>query len=120
MYPFLIVLTRILCLYSRRTMDVNNNLTNLNLKVKCGLCEKSFFGEFLSKHIRISHPGVERPIKKKTQYLTDKKDLKFSCKFCKKSFALCSHARARSKFQCDGRFSTVLPRATNLAAAETL
>ena len=45
-------------------MNVNNNITNLNLKVKCGLCEKSFFGEFLSKHMRVSHPGVERPSKK--------------------------------------------------------
>ena len=30
-------------------MKMNNNITNLNLKVKCGLFEKSFFGEFLSK-----------------------------------------------------------------------
>ena len=69
-------------------MDKNNNLANLNLKVKCDLCEKSFFGKFLSKHMRVSHPGVERPIKKKTQHLTDKNDMKFFCKFCNKGFAV--------------------------------
>ena len=47
-------------------MDVNNNLANMTLKVKCDFCEKSFFGEFLSKHMRVSHPGVERPKKKKS------------------------------------------------------
>ena len=47
-------------------MDMNNNLANMTPKVKCGFCEKSFFGEFLSKHMRISHPGVERPKKKKS------------------------------------------------------
>ena len=52
-------------------MDVNNNFANVTLKVKCDLCEKSFFGEFLSKHMRISHPAVERPIKKKAQYILD-------------------------------------------------
>ena len=69
-------------------MDVNNNLTSLNLKVKCDLCEKKFFGEFLSKHMRVSHLSVERPIKKKPQHLTDKNYLKFFCKFCKKAFAV--------------------------------
>jgi hypothetical protein len=69
-------------------MDVNNNLTSLNLKVKCDLCEKSLFGEFLSKHMRVSHLSVERPIKKKPQHLNDKNDLKFFCKFCKKAFAV--------------------------------
>ena len=49
-------------------MDVNNNIANLNLKVKCDLCEKSFFGEFLSKHMWISHLVVERPNQKKTQH----------------------------------------------------
>ena len=82
------MLTRILCLYSRKRMDVNNNLTSLNLKVKCDLCEKKFFGEFLSKHMRVSHLSVERPIKKKPQHLTDKNYLKFFCKFCKKAFAV--------------------------------
>ena len=47
-------------------MDVNNNLANMTLKVKCDFCEKSFFGEFLSKHMRVSHPGVEKPKKKKS------------------------------------------------------
>ena len=47
-------------------MDMNNNLANMKPKVKCDFCEKSFFGEFLSKHVRISHPGVERPMKKKS------------------------------------------------------
>ena len=69
-------------------MDVNNNLANVTLKVKCDLCEKSFFVEFLSKHMRVSHPGVERPVKKKTQNLIDKNDLKFFCKFCIKGFAV--------------------------------
>ena len=69
-------------------MDVNNNLANVTLKVKCDLCEKSFFVEFLSKHMRVSHPGVERPVKKKTQNLIDKNDLKFFCKFCNKGFAV--------------------------------
>ena len=32
-------------------MDENNNLANL---VKCDLCEKSFFSEFLSKHMHRS------------------------------------------------------------------
>ena len=35
-------------------MDENNNLVNLNLKVKCDLCENSFFAEFLSKHMHRS------------------------------------------------------------------
>ena len=69
-------------------MDVNNNLANVTLKVKCDLCEKSFFVEFLSKHMRVSHPGVERPVKKKTQNMIDKNDLKFFCKFCNKGFAV--------------------------------
>ena len=47
-------------------MDMNNNLVNMTPKVKCDFCEKSFFGEFLSKHMRVSHPGVERPKKKKS------------------------------------------------------
>ena len=47
-------------------MDMNNNLANMTPKVKCDFCEKSFFGEFLSKHMRVSHPGVERPKKKKS------------------------------------------------------
>ena len=76
-------------------MDMNNNLVNINLKVKCDLCEKSFFGEFLSKHLRVSHPGIERPKKKKSWEIklqTKKNDktqfLKFFCKFCSKGFAL--------------------------------
>ena len=60
MYQLIIVLTRTIRLYSRGRMDVNNNLANMTLKVKCDFCEKSFFGEFLSKHMRVSHPGVER------------------------------------------------------------
>ena len=59
MQQLIIMLTRILSLYSRKRMDVNNNLANMTSKVKCDFCEKSFFGEFLSKHLRISHPGVE-------------------------------------------------------------
>ena len=69
-------------------MDENNYLANLNLKVKCDICEKSFFLEFLPKHMRVSHPGVERPVKKRTQHLTDKNDMKFFCKFCNKGFAV--------------------------------
>ena len=66
MYQLIIVLTRILPSCSRKRMDMNNNLANMTPKVICDFCEKSFFGEFLSKHVRISHPGVERPKKKKS------------------------------------------------------
>ena len=58
-------------------MNVNSNLTTQNLKVKCGLCEKSFFGEFLSKRMRVSHPGVER----------------MECLDCKKIFSIKGAAR---------------------------
>ena len=72
-------------------MDLNNNLANMKLKVKCDLCEKSFFGEFLSKHMRIAHPGVKRPSKKKgcpINLQPTESDFKFFCKFCKKGFEI--------------------------------
>ena len=72
-------------------MDLNNNLANMKLKVKCDLCEKSFFGEFLLKHMRIAHPGAKRPSKKKGCRINlqpTESDFKFFCKFCKKGFAI--------------------------------
>ena len=52
-------------------MDLNKNLPSgllpsTKLKVQCDFCEKSFFEEFLSKHMRISHPGMIRTYKIKS------------------------------------------------------
>ena len=36
----------------------------MELKKKCNLCEKSFFKEFMKKHMEVSHPGVKKTVKK--------------------------------------------------------
>ena len=82
-------------------MDLNNNLMNINLKVKCDFCERSFFGDFLSKHMRVSHPGVERPKKKKSWEIKlqpiENDDLK--CLDCNKIFSTIESAKIHYKTQ---------------------
>ena len=97
MYPCLIVLTRILCLYSRGRMDVNNNLANLNLKVKCDLCEKSFFSEFLSKHIRVSSLDSHMLAHSIYKYLEFMENGHVKCLDCKRTFLRMDSAKEHYK-----------------------
>ena len=82
-------------------MDLNNNLVNINLKVKCDLCQRSFFGDFLSKHMRVSHPGVERPKKKKSWEikLQPSENDNVKCLDCQNIFSTMESAKIHYKTQ---------------------
>ena len=72
-------------------MDQNNNniksnskdssrpvaSTKMDMKIKCKLCQKSLFREFMKKHMQVSHPNVKTSDSKK----------KVKCKVCKKLFS---------------------------------
>ena len=74
---------------SIKKRDINNNGLSQKMegKKKCNLCEKSFFKEFMKKHMQVSHPGLKKPVKK-----TDWQKLKLNengsvkCLFCNKDF----------------------------------
>ena len=74
---------------SIKKRDFNNNGLSQKMegKKKCHLCEKSFFKEFMKKHMQVSHPGLKKPVKKtEWQNLKLNENGSVKCLFCNKDF----------------------------------
>ena len=74
---------------SIKKRDLNNNGLSQKMegKRKCDLCGKTFFKEFMKKHMQVSHPGCKKPVKKtELQNLKLNQNGSVKCLFCSKDF----------------------------------
>ena len=71
---------------SIKKRDLNNNDLSQKMegKKKCNLCEKSFFKEFMKKHMQVSHPGLKTEKKTEWQNLKLNTNDIVTCLFCNK------------------------------------
>ena len=60
------------------------------LKVKCGICKKSFFRELMKKHMKVSHPGIKKASKKFNDAdlkIVALEDGRVTCLTCNKTYS---------------------------------
>ena len=72
---------------NKRNLNNNGLSQKMEGKKKCDLCQKSFFKEFMKKHMQVSHPGLKKPVKKtEWQNLKVNTNDSVKCLFCNKDF----------------------------------
>ena len=66
------------------------------LKVKCGICKKSFFRELMKKHMKVSHPGIKKASKKFNDAdlkIVALEDGRVTCLTCNKTLSSIDNAK---------------------------
>ena len=70
------------------------------LKVRCGICKKSFFRELMKKHMKVAHPGIKRTAKKFNDAdfkIVTLEDGRVTCLYCNKTYSNMSIAKTHYK-----------------------
>ena len=78
------------------------------LKVKCTICEKSFFRELMKKHMRVSHPGVKISVENfDCEKLKPTENGSVICLDCNRIFSSIQTAKMHYKHVHDPRWSEI-------------